>query len=931
MKVLITADIHINDYSNYNYEYRSRFNQYLLLANRLVEIGQQENCQELWILGDLIDIPVSKGYILHRANDFIKIVCNGFKNVRYILGNHDVSSKSQSLEAEDAQITIFDQSNLFYMDREVISAEHTFAFMNWRPEQDLDWLPIPKVDVLLGHYTKMDNYGQDIDESRFDLMIHGDIHNSQVIGKFVSVCNPIQKDMNSEQEGKVIILDTVTLDWKRVLTDPDHTRFLQIAYTEDQAQEGFHGPLQYYIYKPKIVVQAETGESTTLDWNSVDELINSTCKNEGLEEIHSEITAKCQSLQEIDFNFQLVGIHIHGYRSITDLDLNFNLGDRIALLGPNGSGKSSIIGAFRDVFGKNSEIKYRQSDFTEDGDLYVTIRLTYQNKLYEITKGCSWGLVIDGQEQPYQGVRAFEEDLHNKLPFIDYLDLMFLDSNISSLSDKFSQNKRIDLIAKFYRLDRINSYYQTALGLYNDTNKQLIQVQADRNVKCGVQDHIKQRLTELEEFKDKLESEYQNELDKYAQIREQYQNWKLWTEKRQSKLRAIQSKEDEVKSAESKLTFDVEQGKKDKADLEEKLQQTNDSYKKTYQQSLNFETDLKQLVQVEKDGVALADKRSKLTTGKCPECGQPVTSDKHKELYNSYERQYSELSAKWDELDTKISTYPKGRDSKEYFVKLLTDVESAYKNLKDNIEILSNKINGYNESKARYDTLKSDLDKLKAELSDIDIEKPSTGEVKLPFELSNLEMTTNANLNKVKEYKRQKVDYDNVQLEIDDYDKQVSDLSIKLDRYNKYLELTANTGIIYEEILKKLAVRFSTPDVKYEVESGVYRGARFINFNAYYRVIGEVYRLYDDCSAGQKTVCDLDFLDKLFSTNIGILVLDEYLKHLDGDNFAKVCDLLQRINANVLILSTHEDNLTVYNRRIMLSLNEKGETQVVLA
>jgi len=931
MKVLITADIHINDYSNYNYEYRSRFNQFLLLAHRLVEIGKEENCQELWILGDLIDIPVSKGYILHRANDFIKIVCKGFKTVRYILGNHDVSSKSQTLEAEDAQITIFDQPNLVYMDRQVVSDVHTFAWMNWRPEQDLDWLPIPKVDVLLGHYTKMDGYGQEIDESRFDLMIHGDIHNSQVIGKFVSVCNPIQKDMNSEQEGKVIVLDTISLDWKRVLTDPDHTRFLQISYTEDRAQEGFHGPLQYCIYKPKIIVQTDTGEATVLDWSSVDELINSTCKHEGLEEIHSEIVAKCEGLQEIDFNFQLVSVHIHGYRSITDLDLKFNLGDRIALLGPNGSGKSSIIGALREVFGKNSDIKYRQSDFTEEDDLYVTVKLTYQNKLYEVTKGCSWGLVIDGQEQPYQGVRAFEEDLHHKLPFIDYLDLMFLDSNISSLSDKFSQNKRIDLIAKFYRLDRINSYYVTAQWLYNETNRKLIQVQADRNVQCGILDHIKQRLTELESYKDKTEKEFQDELDKYSSLRTQYQNWKLWYERWSSKTRAVASKEDEVKQAETKLTFDVEQGKKDKADLEVKLNQTNESYKLTYQKSLEFEADLKQLEQVESDGIALAEKRSKLTTGKCPECGQPVDSKKHQELYQQYETQYATLSARWEELDKKVSLHPKGRESKQYYVTLLTQVEKAYKDLKDNIEILSNKINGYNESKARYDTLKSDLDRLKSELKDIESDRPETGEVKLPLELGNLEMTATSNLNKVKEFVRQKSDFDKIQTEIEKFDDQVNSLSIELSRYNKYLELTANTGIIYEEILRKLAVRFSTPDVKYEVESGVYRGSRFINFNAYYRVIGDVYRIYDDCSAGQKTVCDLDFLDKLFSTNIGILILDEYLKHLDGDNFAKVCELLQRINANVLILSTHEDNLTVYNRRIMLSLNEKGETQVLVA
>lgn len=52
-----------------------------------------------------------------------------------------------------------------YMNKDIMEWDsHSFAWMNWYPDQDLTFLGTNHVDVLLGHYTKSDLFGQEIDE-----------------------------------------------------------------------------------------------------------------------------------------------------------------------------------------------------------------------------------------------------------------------------------------------------------------------------------------------------------------------------------------------------------------------------------------------------------------------------------------------------------------------------------------------------------------------------------------------------------------------------------------------------------------------------------------------------------------------------------------------------------------------------------------------
>lgn len=921
MKVLITADVHIDDYADYNYEYRSRLKQFNTLAHRIIEIAKQYDCKEHWILGDIINRPNSRKYIEHAAKRFLKIQSNHFDTVRYILGQHDRESKSQDFDIEDTLITLFDFDNFIYMDRKLLEVDgHVFGFMNWLPEQDLDWLGDKHLDVLFGHYTKSTLFGQEIDEDKFDLMIHGDIHNRQVIGKFISVCNPIQHDLRSEANGDVIIFDTETLEWFRVDTDPDHTRFLRISYTDKKELGGFSGPLQYNVYRPAIESVTDS-QKKTITWNDVDDLIKNTCKELQLTAVHGEVESNCVPYSEVDFNFQVTHLKIHGYRSIEDLELDFTTGDRVALLGDNGSGKSSIVRALQGVFSKNSYLKYEQSDFTDD--LLIEVTITYQNKVYKITKGSRWGLLIDGQEQSYSGIREFEDDLPNKLPFIEYLDLMFMNSNVNDLSSQFTPTRRIELISKFYRLDRIQAYQQTANNLWKAENDKRNGLKSQLDIEEGMLTKYRSRLTELEATNLMSADDINSEIKSLNDLRTRYQDYQSWSTLNSELETQTNSAQQSVDKLTMTLNFDINQGKKDLVDLEDKLTVINTTYEDQYKKSVEFESLLKEITLIESQGKGLSDKLGTLSSGRCPECDAPLSEGKSKELIQNTQKQLDESRSKWVELDSKLGEHPKGRESKAYYLEVLSGLKEGYKTTKDGLELLRNKIRQYELSKSKLDSEIERLNNLKSRLEEHKLTEPE--KVVLPLDLDDKISTLYGKLNLISELDRVTTDVAKQSESIESLKSQLADVQVKLDNYERYIEITSMNGIIYEQILIQLAEKFTTTEVKYAVDSGVYRGSRFINFNSFYLVKNN-YRLYETCSDGQRTICDLDFLDKLFSTQVGILVLDEYLKKLDDKNFPKACEIITSMNANTVILSTHDNNLSVYSKRLLLSLDDTGRT-----
>jgi energy-coupling factor transporter ATP-binding protein EcfA2 len=923
MNVLITADMHIGEYNDYNYSPNARIEQFYKLAQRYIEIATENKCEELWIAGDFLKVPNNKPEVEHIVKDFLIPLNKHFKKVRYILGQHDRNNKSDLVNKNNTFITILDLDKFEYCDKKVFKFGNTeIAFMNWYPSQNLEWLD-HKVDIFIGHYTKSYLFGQEIDESKFDLCIHGDIHNDQVIGKFVSICTPFQHDMNCVPEGSCIVLNCETKEWKRIKTDPDHTRFLQIKYVTDQLLEGFDGPLTYNIYRPVLVKNQDGIPIDVPKWNDISELIESYVESKNFRVIHDEIKTKCVEYSEVDFNFQLKSVKVHGFRSVVDFELNFDGNDRIILLGKNGSGKSSVILALKAMFERCRYMKDERSEFTDS--VSVTISLFYQNKLFEITKGDKYGLKIDGIAQPYGNQTQFEDDLFKKFLFFDSSDLFFVTSDIQNLSSKFKDDRRIELISKFYRLDRIDAYSRTAFQLNQELTEKSVPVKNDLTKAKGALETIELRLKELKIISEVDIDELKKISNFYVKLREDYNHYQIWKTKHEKLIGRKEELERTLKVYELKLnpehgieyiTNRIEELNSQLAQLEEFESNFNKRWIRLSEITL-----IKN--QLYNEGLELKNQVDSLKQRKCSLCGSSLNEGIASQKIKEIESKIEDVKKKYLPIYEEYSSYSEQERTSNYFESESRKLKEGLRNKKDELGLFTTKKTQYDIAKERFDSEVKNLETLKLEISNFELEKPE--EVKLPMNLSDLEYSVTSQINSYETYLNERKKESEKIKEIENLETKIRELQLKSDFYLEYMQLMSRTGGVYYEILKKLADVFSESNFKYDVKIGEYRGKSIIVFNSFYKVKDKL-RIYEKLSDGQKTVCDLDFLNKLFSVRVGILVLDEHLKHLDEDNLQKASDILSRMNANSIIISTHDTNYSQYTKKILLELTPEGQT-----
>lgn len=929
MRLLITADWHINNYKNYNSFVNFRLSQFVKLAHQTVELGKEQNCPILVIAGDFIDIPILSPKIQHVVKTCIDILKKGFDKIYYILGQHDLDTKG-IINRDDTILSLYDDEKFIYMNHKTIEYDGvTIGFQNWTHEQDTEWIEEP-LDVLIGHYTKSTLFGQEIDESKFGLMIHGDIHNSQVIGKFVSICNPIQKDMSSEASGSMIVYDTSTKRWERIRTDEPHEKYLRIEYTRNPEEEGWVSPILYKIFKPvEVSASGESFEVPIPEWSEIDELIQATVKQRNFKDIHEEVLANTQAFQEIDFNFQLKYIDIHGYRSVEDMHIEFKGNDIILLLGDNGSGKSSVISALQHLFYYDTHLQDNATHFEgEDPEaLQLDFGLFYQGKMYTIHKGAKWGLEIDGVEVGFPSKPKFENGLPEYLPFLNYPDVFFISSEASDLTGCYSSERRSELLSKFYKFDRVLSYRETALRLREEAQPKYGEIEKEVNDCCSVQKYLEGQLTQYEEPRDleMIQSDIEVLANKKVKA-EQYRGWlnskKIIEDKislQKSNLSKIQKPKDLEELTESlKLEqASLEACKINITSLRSKL----DEFKAILKEDSNINNDIKRL---ENSLAAIVD-------DKCPTCGQVINSEKKVELRKDTEFKIEQLKVKKSNLVTKLQEVDPLLDSlKDINLEVVQrDIESKQKELSQ----FESKVNGINSDIANSKAYESSTKPIKDSISNLEkeleeLEKQNVKECEFSEKNEESLKELNRELDDCKTYNKLKTDLETKKKEEVEIRSRLEPMLQRIENLHDYALMMSPTGEVYSAILRRLAKSFTSETVEWYVEEGTYRNKDFLIFQAKMKV-KKTWREYDTLSAGQKNVVDIDFLGKMLATRSGILVLDETLKHLDTNRSVEAAESLAKFNVNSLLIATHSISFPEYTQKLRLELDEKGRTQIL--
>ena len=915
-KILAVADIHIHDYPQRNPSEKFRLYQTRTVAQNIIEAGQREGCNIIVIAGDIIEKSIIRPYVQAEVKLFLDTVMQYFQYGYIIWGNHDIDTKGSDQVFNDCCLSVMLPSNLYYADKQEVVIDGTrIAFSNWRPEFDLSWIN-GKADVLFTHATI--SYSQDdlcasqkLDESKFDLAICGDIHKAAAAGKYVSIGIPQRCKMGDSENQTGIVFDCQTKAYKWTNLNP-RNNLMQFQYTVEREKEGWDSNTGIWsVYKPATLgLGLDQKDVKVPAWEEIDNLINGIIVANNLQRVHGEVLQNLKDVdaKEVDFNFTLTRFYCKNWRSIDEVELFFNAGDRILITGQNGSGKSSLLSAIKYAFLDNRSIK----DFIQFGskECLAEVEFIYQGIRYKIQRGSKkYGFWIAGELQKYNNKAEFEKDMHIRFPFIDYMDVYFFDSDHHKLIGGISPERKSEIISKFFKMDKIDAFNEQAEVLLEQRRVKGLKWTEERDRESKLITYIDSKLALIQ-----IPQTPQNVLlDQKRQGLEMQQKWIAYNNfmTKTANLQASKkTQEDRIVELETKI----------KEFRDPKLIQSEKQERESYISQISQK--FQELSDVKMEGKRLFYDREDLNKKKiCPSCGQPIKNSESLEQHKAeLDKRISELLIQQDNIYKYFSKLGLGReiiDSKGGFAGIV----SGY-----NQEIASRiaELDGQRRTYQELEQAKKNLSFVKSQIDSIG-EEPE--KIELPDNFMEVMGKIEADLSIWNEYNSLCKDKLDAESKMKNCEKELISLQNEITDISDYIKLTGTTGKIYEEIMNRLANQFTDNQVKYEVMVYKFRNKDHLDLASYFINNGNQVG-YQACSSGQQTVLDINFLSKIV-TGMGLLVMDEFLKHLDPLNHDMCIDAVSQMNIGCVMLSSHMESIAAFNNKsIKMELNESGITKL---
>ena len=913
-KILAVSDIHIHDYPQRNPTEKYRLYQTRVVAQNIIDVGASNGCDIIVIAGDIIDKSIIRPYVQAEVKNFLDTIMSHFRVGYIIWGNHDQDNKGSDQDFTDSCLSVMLPPNLYYADRRGLVIDNTsIAFSNWRPEFDLSWIQ-NKVDVLFTHATIAYNAGdiflsQKLDESKFDLAICGDIHRPATIGKYVSIGIPQKCKMGDSDDQTGVIFDCQTKTYTWVNLNPNNN-LMRFQYTPDTSLEGWDQNTGIWsVYKPvNIGMQNGIGEIKIPAWKEIDNLINNVIVSSGLQGVHSDVLKNIKNLdsKEVDFNFTLTRFYCKNWRSIDEAEIFFNSRDKILITGKNGSGKSSLLSAMKYAFLENRSIK----DFIQFGAKSCTteVEFLYQGNSYKIQRGSKkYGFWIGGELQKYNNKSEFERDMHVRFPFIDYMDVYFFDSDHHKLIGGITPERKSEIISKFFKMDKIDAYNEEAEIILGLKTKNVSKWTEEENKETKLLEFIESKLSLIV-----VPSMTENDLiEKRRQGYELQSKWKAYN----SYLVKTADLQANKKTLESKIkeTELIVSNFRDESIIRKEITSKEDFNSKISQK-------FQELSNVNSEGRRLYEERQNLDKTKfCRLCGQPIKSS------DQLENHKKELDDKIQELVSKqkeIYLYLNGLDIDTPTIK--NGFAGIISKCNQEISILMSELGKQKSTIDDLSRYKNSLDNIEKQILGLG-EKPE--EIKLPDNFIEQMGKIESDLSIWKEFNTLMSDKTRSMTNIATCEVELEKTKNEIINLQEYIKLTGTTGKIYEEILDKLANQFSDNQVKYEVKTYNTYKKDHLDLASYFINNGNPVG-YQACSSGQQTVLDVNFLSKIV-TGMGLLVMDEFLKHLDPYNHDLCIDAISQMNIGCIMISSHMESIAAFNNKLLkMNLNDSGITKI---
>lgn len=928
-KLLLTGDIHIHDFPDHNLGGQGwRLEQFRRLAHRYVEIAKEYNCEYFIAAGDIVHRHVLTPGVANTLRYMVETLSEAFPKDKflYISGNHDSGSKSQEQGYNDAGIHAIMYDKATYMDNQVLTiGNRKIGFSNWRPDQThYDFKE--HLDLLVGHITLHDKFGQEFDSSVADLILAGDIHNIVDMGNAHSINVPFQHYMGESIDGSVIVLDTDTMAWERVKTETADTKFLKIMYKGDKRYDPTH-PYTVLVEKPKVVTSADTAK--VIAGLDIDKVIEENVKALNLSDLHAQYAPNIDrsNTEPADLDFVPVSIRIKNFRSIESFEYQFTEGLTV-VTGENGNGKSSLLRAIDFVFRPPRSV----NNLIRKGckDMEVSMTLYYKGEKHTITRGHNGSgfveyFINDVQEQANNSTEL-NQRIQAKLPFIRLMDLLYREQGAPYLLSGYGYNERIAIVSEMLGLGLISNFHVALKAEL--TNKK----SAVKGLESEI--HIASQTVENLQMVD---------LDKRLALAEKQQQADKLTADRSVLTKLIQALssrsqiEAQIESHESFLA-------KMKADVDPNFNptQTADDWKSAIETSTNLIASYKSYItkagnvlsQAANDvrfaqlAVAAAKEAEDNLKDSCPTCGKPL--DSHEEILNELKTKTKQAEEAVVEKQNALADAQKKADEEATkYEALIAEEEARNQRLREELAAYSTQIKLRNDitgAEVRIQSLKEQLNGLPDP-----VKFPSVGELQDRLNAMDIEQQSLAR--QIAECEFAQRQYDQLQSLRDklvELNAQLDTATQGLPRLEQYMNLFASNGAVVQSVFTKIAEIMTSGNFVVRTVKQLAKGDLKIDFDVDMQVDGLLIP-YADLSGGQKVLADLFFLTKLFElgSKTGLVILDESLKELSENRLEEAAKMLKGSRIGSLLLSTHVSGFNFYDRRLQAVMSKNVSNYTV--
>lgn len=938
-KVIIIGDVHIGDYPNYESHRYERLEWYDHYADIICKKARDEKVDYLFIAGDFLDRPVDPPEVMNVAKSVVEKFTETFKQIYYILGQHDLKTKNYDIEDIDrySMTNAIASKKMIYADHTIQKiAGRTIAFQNFNPDPDLDWIK-NKVDLFVSHVTIDTNgFGTDVDYEKFDLGIAGDIHYPCQKNNLYSTGVSLQRYLGDSEEGTYILLDLESMKWSRELIDPEHKYFTHYRKCDDYDNEGpseevceiTGSPKFYNIYTPPQVVTDLTFDSFTDDRiQDIDSAIQKFVARNKYEDIHKEVIKGVNIGQNVDMNFKLKQIEIWNVRSIEHVLVNLDLTGTLQIQGINGSGKSSLIWCIYYALKGGNDIQEVIKEGTEDEGSAVRLTLEYQGKTYTIYRGTDGvQLDINGEFYPLGSKRETEAGIHELLPFTNFIDSFFFTSE--PILGGYSPERRIQLLSTYYRLDIIEQYHNAAEEILKQVWVEINEYAEDVKAHELKIQEVTSRRDELktayekctaEQFDEDLENCHQRivqieEIEKSFEKSEDQPT----VEELHNKVEDLQSAIDDNQSTINSLKVQIQRHQKT-VDVGDATPLSDEELKKLEKESSDTQNEIAQLKSKKNTLRTQIENYETLT---CPFCKNEIgISDLQPVNLEDLQKQFKETSEKIPTLEESLKSVKSKISEHQENVRIHT----AYQNANTQIGKLNLQIEQI-RSQITKDT--SEMTKIKSSLAAYeDYLKKGVTSKKLKREYEKI----------VKE-KNEFLSIDTLTDQIKSLEddatyrsnkKYLEDQQRYAERLQNYIQMFAPSGILYENILKGILHTFNSDSFKYEIIRETYRGRDYLDVTGFYKSFKmKSFRHYSKLSRGQTTLLDLDFIRNLV-VHCGLITFDETLGFLTTDNQIEAIRIINAMKPSLRILTNQNEN-SLYIDHSMLAEWDGNKTEFVM-